>query len=177
MYMSPTNPRRILRFQLRLVLCLLLNLAGLTNLQIPPACDEKLETQIPPPPYDVGNATHPKSLTPSFSEFDNLTGNSDLPSTTVLSPASPRSHCGESMDYVNAQLALEGDQFDNLRGTKRRASTPEELTNPKRRKLNPHEDLEDALSQRPYVGGKQKCNFLFFFPLFSFPPPLYLVHC
>lgn len=82
-----------------------------------------------------------------------------MPSTTVLSPASLRqlSPCGES----RAQLEFEADQFENLtvhRGTKRKASTSEEPTKSKRRRLNRHEDLvEDALPQRPYVKEKRNC--------------------
>lgn len=161
MCISPINPH--LRLQSRLVLYLIKS-TGLTNRQTPPVCDKKLETQIPPPPYEVGSVTHPKSRTPSFSEFDNLTGGSDLPSTTVLSPASQRqlSPCAESGDYVHPQLELEGDQFDNLtvhRGTKRKASTPEEPTISKRRRLNQHEDLvENALLQRAYAREKSKCE-------------------
>jgi len=82
----------------------------------------------------------------------------------VLSPASVRqlSPCGWGEGYVHAQLELEGHQFDNLtvhRGTKRKASTPEESTKPKRRRLNQHEGLEGILRQRPCVGEKPKCVF------------------
>lgn len=89
----------------------------------------------------------------------------------MLSPVSIRqlSPCGESVDYVHPQLELGSHQFDNLtvhRGTKRKASTPEESTKPKRRRLYQHEGLEDTLPQRSYVGEKPKCGY--FFGLFSY---------